>query len=146
MFHSQELADSVSRLESIAGTFKSKADQISEDIRQLEMFLNDNFFGVEIGLNVEDHKIDDEHMKLFELADHGKIGGFILRDILVWGKDESNHKFRLLYEKHVLNGGKGAGFQVHSERKPLIECSLFDRLRMRSKLPLLVDHIKNCLT
>ncbi len=145
MFHSKELAKAVSELEPFANTSKVKADQISDDIRQLEKYLSEKFVGVEIGLNVEDHKIDDEHMKLFELADHGKIGGFILRDILVLGKDDSSQKFRLMYEKHVLNGGKGSGYQVHSERKPLIECSLFDRLRMRSKLPMLVNHIKNCL-
>ncbi len=80
-----------------------------------------------------------------ELADHGKLGGFLLREILVWGKDESSQKFRLLYEKHLLNGGKDIGYHVYSEKKPLIECSPFDRLRMRSKLPLLIDHIKNCL-
>jgi hypothetical protein len=145
MFHSKELAQAVSELEPFANTCREKADQVSDDIRQLETYLSGKFIGIEIGLNIEDHKIDDEHMKLFELADHGKIGGFLLREILVWGKDESSQKFRLLYEKHLLGGGKGSGYQVHSEKRPLIECSLFDRLRMRSKLPLLVDHIKNCL-
>lgn len=144
MFHSQELAKAVSDLEPLADNCKEKADHTSEDIRQLEKYLSAKFIGIEIGLNVHDHKIDDEHMKLFEIADHSKVGGFLLREFLLWGKDESSQKFRLLYEKHVLNGGQN-GYQVHSEKKPLIECSLFDRLRMRSKLPLLIDHIKNCL-
>ena len=146
MFHSEDLTKSVNVLEPLAGTFKCKADEASDDIRQLEKYLNEKFIGIEIGLNIQDHKIDDEHMKLFELADHGKVGGFLLREFLVWGKDEASQKFRLLYKKHLLNRGKSGGYQVYSEQKPLIECSLFDRLRMRSKLPLLIDHITNCLS
>ncbi len=149
MFHSQELAIAVSELEPLADIFKEKADQISHDIRELEKFLTGKFIGIEIGLNVQDHHIDDDHMKLFELADHGKIGGFLLREFLVWGKDESSQKFRLLYEKHSLNSvlrnDDSLGYEIRSEKKPLIECSLFDRLRMRNKLHLLVDHMKNGL-
>ena len=145
MFHSQELENAILELKPFASITKEKADKISDDIRQLEKFLFENFIGFEIGLNVEEHKIDDEHMKLFELADHDKIGGFLLRDILVWGREESSQKFRLIYERHLLMGGQRSGYQVQSERRPLIECSLFDRLRMQSKLPLLVNHIKNCL-
>ncbi len=145
MFHSKELVRAVTALEPLANTFKQKADEVSEDIRQIEKFLNDKFVGIEIGLNVQDHKIDEEHMKLFELADHGKIGGFLLREFLVWGKDEGNQKFRLLYEKHLLDGGKGIRYHVYTEKKPLIECQLFDRLRLRSKIPLLIDHITNSL-
>lgn len=146
MFKSQDLAKSIAALDPLADTFKKKADEASEDIRQLEKYLSEKFIGIEIGLNIQDHKVDDEHMKLFELADHEKVGGFLLREILIWGKDESNQKFRLLYEKHLLNGSKNGGYQVYSEKKPLIECSLFDRLRIRSKLPQLIDHITNCLT
>ena len=146
MFHSKELSKSVSELETLAGACKEKADQVSDDIRQLEKYLSEKFIGIEVGLAVEDHKIDEEHMKLFELADHGKLGGFLPREFLVWGKDDASKKYRLLYEKHLLNGSKGSGYQVYSEKKPLIECSLFDRLRMRSKLPMLVEHIKNCLS
>lgn len=146
MFYSKELEKAISELEPLAETYKDKANQISEDIRNLEKFLSAKFSGIEIGLNVQDHKIDDEHMKLFELADHGKVGGFILREFLLWGRDEATQKFRLLYEKHALHGGKNSGYQVYSEKKPLIECSLFDRFRMWSKLPLLVDHMKGCLS
>lgn len=145
MFHSSALTTSVSELERFADTFKDKADRVSEDIRRLEKYLNDKFIGIEIGLNVQDHKIDDEHMKLFQLAGLEKDLDFLLREFLVWGKDEGSQKFRLLYEKHSLKGDKVNGYRVCPERKPLIECPLFDRLRMHSKLPLLVEHIKNCL-
>ena len=142
MFHSQELSKSVSELESMASTFRDKADEISNDIRALEKYLTSKFIGIEVGLNVQDHHIDDAHMEILKLADHAPIGGWLLREFLIWGKDEETQKFRLLYETHSLVGSGNGGYQVRPKRKPLIECSLFDRFRMRSKLALLVDHIK----
>lgn len=145
MFNSPSLTKAISDLEPYTIGFNEKADQISDDIKALEKYLSSKFLGVEIGLNVQDHKIDDEHMKVFELAGMGAELKFLLREFLIWGKDESSQKFRLLYETHSLKGDKSSGYQILSERKPLIECSLFDRLRMHSKVPLLIEHIKNCL-
>lgn len=146
MFHSPSLSKAIAELEPYVGDFKNKADRISEDIKNLETYFSGKFLGVEIGINVQDHKIDEEHMKLFELAGMGQDLKFLLREFLFWGKDETSQKFRLLYETHHLKGDKDGSYQVISERKPLIECSLFDRLRMSSKLPMLVEHIKNCLS
>lgn len=146
MFHSPWLSKAVEQLEPLIGDFRTKADQISEDIKSLEIYLEQKFLGVEIGLNVADHKIDEEHMKLFELSAMGQDLKFLLREFLTWGKDGQSQKFRLLYETHHLVSDKAGSYQVVSARKPLIECSLFDRLRMSVKLPLLVEHIKTCLS
>ncbi len=145
MFHLSSLSKAVSELEPHTNSFKEKADQVSEDIKALEKYLSGKFLGIEIGINVQDHKIDEDHMKLFEMAGMGADLKFLLREFLFWGKDESSQKFRLLYETHSLKGEKASGLQIYPERKPLIECSLFDRLRMHSKLPLLIGHIKNCI-
>ncbi len=145
MFHSPSLSKAIAELEPHANGFKDRADQVSEDIKALEKYLSGKFLGIEIGINIEDHKIDEDHMKLFELAGMGQDLKFLLREFLYWGKDESSQKFRLLYETHSLKGDKVAGYQIWPERRPLIECTLFDRLRMHSKLPLLVEKIRNCL-
>lgn len=145
MFHSKALTKAISELDPHTANFKDKADQVSNDIRALEKYLNDKFIGIEIGLNVQDHKIDDEHMKLFELAGMDKELKFLLREFLIWGKDEPSQKFRLLYETHSLKGDKKSGYSIWPEKRPLIECTLFERLRMHSKLSLLIDHMKNCI-
>ncbi len=145
MFHNQLLAKAVAELDPHTIGFKTKADKISDDIKALEKYLSDRFLGIEIGINVLEHKIDTDHMKLFELAGMGSNLKFLLREFLIWGKDESSQKFRLLYETHSLKGNKTSGYHIWPDRRPLIECTLFERLHMYSKIPLLVDHIKNCL-
>lgn len=146
MFHSPSLSKAVAELEPLVSDFKNKADHISDDIRSLEQYLCGKFLGVEIGVNIQDHVIDEEHMKLFKLAGMSQDLKFLLREFLIWGKDETSQKFRLLYESHHLQSNKIGGYQVISERRPLIECPLFDRLRMNSKLPILIEHVKNCLS
>lgn len=142
MFHSEELSKAVSELDVIADNFKNKADQVSDDIKNLEKYLSSKFIGIEIGINVEDHKIDEEHMKVFELAGMASNLHFLLREFLFWKKDEASQKFRLMYETHSLKGDKVNGYQIWPEKKPLIECPLFDRMRMHSRLPWLIQHIK----
>lgn len=146
MFHSPSLSKAVAELDPLVGDFKNKADQVSDDIRSLERYLSGKFLGVEIGVNIQDHAIDEEHMKLFKLAGMSQDLKFLLREFLIWGKDDTSQKFRLLYETHHLRSDKAGGYHVSPERRPLIECSLFDRLRMSGKLPILVEHLKNCLS
>ncbi len=142
MFHSQTLAKAISELETTADNIKNRADQSSEDIKKLEKYLSQKFIGIEIGINVQDHKIDEDHMKVFELAGMSSVLQFLMREFLFWKKDETTKKFRLIYETHSLKGDKINGYKIWPEKKPLIECSLFDRLRMHEKLYLLVEHIK----
>ena len=146
MFHSPALIQAISELEPLTQGFKENADRVSDDIKALEKYFETKFLGIEIGINVQDHKIDDEHMKLFQLAGLGSDLKFLLREFLFWGKDKSSQKFRLLYETHSLVGDTKSGYQISPERKPLIECSLFDRMRIHSKLSLLVEHVKSCLS
>ncbi len=146
MFHSPSLSKAVAELEPLVSGFKNKADHVSDDIRSLEQYLNGKFLGVEIGVNIQDHVIDEEHMKLFKLAGMSQDLKFLLREFLIWGKDETSQKFRLLYESHHLQSNKIGGYQVISERRPLIECPLFDRLRMNRNLPILIEHVRNCLS
>lgn len=146
MFHLESLHKAVSELNPYAENFKEKADKVSDDIRKLEKYLSEKFLGIEIGINVEDHHIDEEHMKVFDLAGMGKDLKFLLREFLIWGKDETSQKFRIMYETHSLKGDKINGYQIWPEKKPLIEYPLFDRIRMHSRLPILINHMKNLLS
>ncbi len=141
MFHLKELNNAISELDPYTGTFKEKSDKISEDILNLEKYLSLKFIGIEIA----DHKLDDEHMKLLNLSGMGKDLNFLLKEFLIWGKDESSKNFRLMYKTLTLKGDKINGYQIYPDQKPLIERPLFDRLRVYHHLPTLIDKIKNLL-
>lgn len=145
MFHLKELDKAISELDPHTNTFKEKSDKISEDILNLEKYLSQKFIGVEIGIEIADHKLDDEHMKLLNLSGLGKDLNFLLKEFLIWGKDESSKNFRLMYKTLTLTGDKVNGYQIHPEQKPLIERPLFDRLRVYHYLPTIVDKIKNLI-
>jgi hypothetical protein len=145
MFHLKELDQSISELEPYTCNFKDKADKVSEDILCLEKYLNQKFIGIEIGLEIADHKLDDEHLKLLNLAGMGKDLDFLLKEFLVWGRDDTSKNFRLMYKTLTLKRDLVGGYQIIPETKPLIERPLFDRLRTYHFLPQIVDKIKSLL-
>jgi hypothetical protein len=145
VFHLKELNKAVSELDPYTGTFKEKSDKISEDILNLEKYLSAKFIGIEIGIEIADHKLDDEQMKLLNLSGMGKDLNFLLKEFLIWGKDESSKNFRLMYKTLTLKGDKVNGYQIIPEQKPLIERPLFDRLRVYPHLPTIIEKIKNLL-
>lgn len=145
MFHLKELNKAVSELDPYTESFVEKSDKISEDILNLEKYLSEKFIGIEIGIEIADHKLDDEHMKLLNLSGMGKDLHFLLKEFLVWGKDDTSKKFRLMYKTLTLRGDHVNGYQISPEQKPLIERPLFDRLRIYPHLPMIIDKIKNLL-
>lgn len=135
-FQSEKLQSAFNKLEGKSELLNQNIDAISGEIKTLEEKLQELKLPLTIKVQMAISTLlkieEQEQIKIYPDT------SFKALEYLMWERDETSGKFRLLYQR-VLNSEDIPGLHIVSVLRPLIECPMTVRLKMHPQLSKLVD-------
>ncbi len=149
MFNSEELSNSIQSLSKKAQNIIQKLDRISEDIKSLEGWLQENNICFEVDIQLRGQQVLTQKEKEFvqKKGVYAEVQG---EEFIHYKRDQSSGKFRIMYQRILIiesmSGHVPPGFDGIIINKPLIEAPVEVRVLAEKKLPELVRAIEKTIS